>query len=345
MVGLLIGAVLLVGCGREFAPYWKVDKLRLMAIKADPVVVEGQGEATLSALAYARRGETLSYAWSWCPLRTSAEQGYACPIDEAQLAELGGAALDLDLGSDAQAVFENPFTAEQVRLFCEAIQQAILEQVDDPELARFLPVDDCSKGYEISVRVELSTESEQLVASKSLRLSTGGDTPNTNPEVMALEVRPERPEDLSKLRDRAGWEVAADAAPEDQWVALPEDADLRVLSDVPLELRAVVSPESVERYQPPTPEGAQEPPPERSEAFVYRYFVTSGTLDGSRRLFVEPDTTLEEAPITTLKVSSNQAVVECMEPEEEGCGVRVWSVVRDARLGVDWIERRLLVVE
>ncbi|TXD42759.1 hypothetical protein FRC96_02415 [Lujinxingia vulgaris] len=345
LIGVLLGAMVLTGCGREFAPYWKIDKLRLMAIKADPVVVAGQGQTTLSAAVYAPEGQTVSYAWSWCPLESSAADGYECPLGDEELAELGVQGIDFELGTEAEVVFENPFTEAQVLGFCEAIQEAIAEQFDDPELARFLPVTDCSRGYEISVRLEVSAGEASIVSSKSLTLSTGGENPNTNPVMMALEVRPEDPGDLSELRDRAGWEVEADAAHDDQWVAIPEDTDLRVASGVSLELRAVVSPESVETYRPPIPEGAEEAPPERQEAFVFRYFTTSGTLGGSRRLFVLPDTTLEEAPITTLVVSSNQADVECQEPEAEGCGVRLWSVVRDARLGVDFMERRLLVVE
>src|SRR5690554_2410162 len=245
LLGLIALGMLLGGCGREFAPYWKIDKLRLMAIKAEPVVVEGGGQTTLSAAVYASPGQTVSYAWSWCPLESSARDGYQCPIGPEELAELGVPAVDFELGTEPEAVFENPFSEAQVLAFCEAIQEAIREQFDDPELARFLPVTDCTRGYEISVRLEVSSGSETIASSKSLKLSTGDENPNTNPVMMALEVRPENPADLSKLRDRAGWEVDADAEHDDQWVAIPEDEDLRVAVGISLELRAVVSPESV----------------------------------------------------------------------------------------------------
>lgn len=349
------------GCGPDFDPYWKINKLRVMAIQADPVVANHQDVVTLSALVYAPEDRDVEYDWSWCPVRPSADDEYECPVDSEDLDELspdgdnGSENADgeqdndngdndeegddpFDLGDDAEAVFFNFFEEEQVRQFCEAIQQQFLEEVDDEEMAEFLPGGDCEEGYEVTVRLEVSTEDDSIVAAKRFKLSGGADEQNENPVVEGLEFRPADADDLEILRDQADWDVEADAEREVQWTKPPEDGDLRVVEGVPIEVRTAVDPESIREY---TPSGADEP---REEAVDYRYFTTTGNYNRTTQVYSPGDNTLDEASNVELSLSSDEITEECREVVDDGCRVRVWSVVRDNRLGVDWGEAALLVV-
>ena len=337
------------GCARDFEPYWRVDKLRLMAIKADPVVAKQFEPVILSALVYAPDNAEIRYSWSWCPLRISAQDDYECPLDEE---EFGDFPLDLDLGTEPTATFVNPFSAEEVRQFCEAIAAFLLEELDDPELAGLLPDFKCDQGYEISVRLQVETDEESLVAAKRLTLWGGSEQYNKNPELIDFQIRPREPEDLQLLLDQAGWELPANADPDDhddQWLSLSGDSGeepLAILTGTPFEIRALVDPESVQTFLVAPPIGQEsQGPQEREEALVFRYFTTLGTFAGSRRLYSPIHQELDEAPITELSVSENQFTERCPEATDEDCLLQLWSVVRDGRLGVDWIERSLLVLE
>lgn len=343
VAGVLFFATL-IACGTDFSPYWRIDKLRVMAIKADPIVAKHLEPVTLSALVYAPGNGEVRYDWSWCPVRISGADNYECPISEEEMGEMSAAFIG---GDQPEATFVNPLDEDQVREFCEALVRLVLEEVDDPELAGALPVSDCSQGYEISVRLEVSTDDETLVAAKRLTLWGGNEEYNENPRMEAFQIRPEDPADLARLRSEAGWTIPAGADHDDQWVDVPEDEDMRVLTDVTFEMRGVVDPESVLMYTPGVPHGQEsQPRPEpREEALVFRYFSTTGTIQDPRRLYAPPQNTLEEAPIATLTISESQVDEQCQEIEDDGCGVRVWSIVRDGRLGVDWVERRLLVVQ
>lgn len=348
LLALFLLSSSLWGCAREFEPYWRIDKLRLMAIKADPVVAKQFEPVTLSALVYAPGDAEIRYSWSWCPIRISAQDDYQCPITDLERDDFEDFPLDLDLGTEPTATFLNPFSDEEVRQFCEAVANLILEEIDDPELAAFLPSFNCEEGYEISIRLQVETDDDSLIASKRLILWGGAEEYNENPEMLDFQIRPQEAEDLQALRDRAGWEVPADADHDDQWISLPaeEEEPLALLTEIPFEIRALVDPESVQTFTVPPRSGEEEQESqERQEALVFRYFTTLGTFGGSRRLFAPDFHEQEEAAITSLSISEEQLAQSCQEPVDGGCLLRLWSVVRDGGLGVDWIERSLLVLE
>lgn len=338
-------AMIASSCGPDFNPYWKIDRLRVMAIKADPVVAEQGDRVELSALVYAPGDPQIDYDWSWCPVRVTAENEYECPLEAEEIGEQfgdgGSAAVDedfFDLGDEETAEFINFFAEDDVREFCEALQEELIGDEDDPELAGLLPDIDCEEGWEVSVRLEVDTGDDSVIASKRFMLSGGADEPNQNPEFAAYHVRPVDPDDLEILRNRAGWDIPAGRDHEHQWMPVSEDEKLRVVENVTLELRAYVDDDSLQVY---TPRGQDEP---RLEALEYRHFTTTGTFNTSTGLFSPEHNTLRDASNVELTLSPDRIEEECREPESEGCGVRLWTVVRDARLGVDWIERRLLVL-
>ncbi|MBA2662272.1 MAG: hypothetical protein H0U74_08250 [Bradymonadaceae bacterium] len=358
LLAMFLGAVILAAsCGRQFDPYWRIQDFRVLAIKGDPVTIRPGQTARLSALIHSD-GEPVSYKWDWCPVRVTAQNRFECPFTsediQALLAQglpdgteipsgIDGTLLNFDLGTEPVARLFNPLPAAAILEFCRNIQRQLSEALD-PELAKLLPTVDCRRGYEITVRLTASSGGKEIIASKRLTLWTGSDQINTNPRILSAEIRPANERDIAKLASQLDW-VVAGRAHDDQWVVLPEDSAMPIVVGVPFEVRSLVDPETVQTWQPHAPIGSETEllDPER-EALAYRWFTTLGTLSDSRRIFRENVNTLEEASVTALTVSE-EALDACLRRPDGSCEVTVWTVARDGRLGLDWIERKLVLSE
>ena len=91
--------------------------------------------------------------------------------------------------------------------------------------------------------------------------------------------------------------------------------------------------------------------------------VTGGDLDDSRRIWAPGINTIEEAGTSVFNVPLSQDAPNDWDQDgvnnsddacpyiangdgsEDACTLSIWSVVRDGRLGVDWIERRVEIVD
>jgi hypothetical protein len=346
-------------CVREFDPYWKINKFRVLAIKSDPVTLRPGQVATISALVHAPEGVEVSYAWDWCPVQVQAQNDYACPFSDEDVAALlsqaaeGGQApppgldpslLTFNLGTASTARLLNPFPAQAILGFCQAIRQQIADATEGSELAGLVPQLDCERGYDITVRLIVQAGGEQIISRKRFTLYTGAEQINENPRLTGIEIRPREQKDVARLAAKVDW-IDANASRDDQWYLLPEDEPTTIVAGIPLEVRTIVDPDSVEIWQPPAPRGSEEPLLEaRSEVLTFRWFATSGTFNRTRLLYAEDQNTLEEASIARFSMSKDQLRDEC--PRTNGrCEVKLWNVTRDGRLGIDWIERTLVVVE
>ena len=374
-----------LGCGEAFAPFWRVDKLRIMAIKSDPVTLKPGRSAQFEALAYNPSGEPITYAWEWCPFRTTPQNEYACPFTRDELAaqleanlpadapmiDIAALIPDFDLGAEPKAALRYPATQELVLGLCQALQGFLAQQ--DEQLAEQISVTNCERGYEISVRLVATSGDERLIASKRINLWTGSELDqNSNPTVTGIEVRLQNASDAAKVKDRMPW-VKTDVPRDEQWYALPEDAVTPVLANIPLEVRSVLPLESSELWQPPAPQGSMEArlPPER-EVLLFRWMTTGGDLGNSNALWRDGLNEFDEASISEFNFpyEINKPEDELDKPERktdwdldgvangqdncpyvansdqsiDACDVRLWSIVRDGRLGIDWVERRVQVV-
>ena len=351
VLAVVFVAVATAGCPPDFSPYWKVDKLRVMAIQADPVVAKQGEPVTFSALVWAPDDQQIDYDWSWCPVHPPADDGYECPMDELDFdpeAESNANNDDedddngdsdedpLDLGDEETATFTNPFSEQQVRAFCEAIVAEVLDETDNEELVEMLP-SDCEEGWEVSVRLEVSSGDEEIIASKRFTLWGGDEDYNKNPEFDRMQARPYAPEDLPQFIEVAGWDIAESADHDDQWVTIPDDEPLDVVENSPLQLRSLVDPDSVLEFTPST---ADEP---REESFDYRWFTTAGPLASSSSSYFPGSNTLEDASNTVHQMDGQQLDDDCTAFDDGACIIELWTVVRDTRLGVDWIDGRLRV--
>jgi hypothetical protein len=342
---VLFASLLAGGCGPDFDPYWRVNTFRVLAIKAEPPTL-GEGEqTTLSVLDHNPDGVEVDYRWQWCPMRASAQDRYECPLGVDEVNEMlreqapeGQSVPELppdffELGEGPTARFDYPTSEAQVRAFCDAIVEAVLEAGEDSPLGERLPVLDCSRGFEISVRLVATSDDEEIVARKRLLLKTGPETPrNDNPRLTDIDIKLANPNDVDKVIDQLPW--VAHLAEHDSldWYSLPQGQATPAVAGIPLRIRAVVAPASVETWKPPAPKGSgDEHLPAESEVIAFRWFVSQGTVADTRGLFVEDQNTLAAAGATDFNVARDGASGE----------VYLWAVVRDGRLGVDFIERRL----
>lgn len=369
MLGLL-ALLIAVGCGPDFDPYWKINKFRVLAVKSSEPLLEPGETARFDALVHAPSGQEISYTWEWCPFRTSGGDKYACPFTREELEQSLRAGGDLpedfelpledfDLGTGPSAELPYPSSPLLLFGFCRQLQDFLSDAPE--ELASQIPIVDCERGFEATIRMIARSGDDEIVASKRVLIGLVAPSPNVNPVIDAVQIRPKHDGAYAMLRS-AGLEWIPDVGlvDEERWYTLPADASTPVIPGFQYELRSLVAPESVEIWEPPAPRGddVDRLAPE-SEVVVYRWLVTGGGLDESRRLFVQGSNTLEIASLTTLTFGEQEIAGDydgdgiadedddCpfLPPEEaEGCTVRVWSIVRDGRLGLDWAERRLELV-
>lgn len=381
-----------MSCGEAFAPYWRVDSLRVLAIKSTPVILRPGDVAEFEPLIHNPSGEELTYQWEWCPFRTSPQNRYECPFTKDELVkqleanipegqgpnfDIGRLLPDFDLGTDAKATLRYPATQEVILGLCQSLQGFLAQQ--DEELANQISVANCERGYELNVRLIVKSGDEEITAVKRINLWTGADDTNTNPDVQDIQIRLQRTSDINKVKDELSW-VKADAPRDEQWYTLPADEPTPLFANIPIEIRSVVDPDSVDIWRPPAPQGSGKKflPPEK-EVLLFRWFTTGGDYDDSRKLWKDGLNVFEDASKTILNAPYNinadeddldkperktdwdldgvengkdncPYIANKPQTDEDGdgrgdaCRVKVWNIVRDGRLGIDWVEREVVFI-
>ena len=336
IIFIALAISLLWGCGREFDPYWKVLNFRVLAVKSSHPELKPNQVAHLEALVDSDL--PVEYAWSWCPLRTSGSNGFECPITEEDLSggsmEIPEGLFDFDLGSEPTADFSYPGSQQLVDQFCKALQRSAAEAADNGIV---IPTTDCSRGMDISIRLVATSGDKEIIVGKRVNLWLGSEDENRNPDVTAIQIRPELTADATWLRANGSeWVIDPVEPKESWWVTMSVETPLPIWGEVPYELRAIVDPESVDIWSPPAPDGSglDYLPPE-SENILFRWMTTVGEIDASRRIYDVELNDLLNASTTGLKVKEEDADVD---------NVKIWTVVRDGRLGTDWVGRSVDVV-
>ena len=112
-------------CGVQFAPYERLDKLRVLAIAADPPQINDAAGVQLDALvvdpAFRASPRTLTYLWSWCPFTKATVEGSECNTTEADIeADLGIDVPSLEIGTTPQVSFTMPIPEANLAIWCQA---------------------------------------------------------------------------------------------------------------------------------------------------------------------------------------------------------------------------------
>ncbi len=220
---LVVGAA---ACDDGIASASRLRRLRLLAVQAEPPN-PGLGQTTwLRPLVYVPPGESVTYDWSWCPLPTSSEDGYVCPVDQAAVdtlaARTGLASVPpLWLGTDASVAFTNPFPADLLAKLCQGDSATTALFTENASVGKNQLVYDCTLAtlpMQIMLTIRGSTVDTGVV---SLRLPVDASTPgNHNPLVTGITVASSEPiarnTDVKLLAgiDPAQAEIGPDGQPE-----------------------------------------------------------------------------------------------------------------------------------
>ncbi len=354
--------------GDRFEPFALVNKVRIMAVKSSAPELRPNMESELSALVHIPDGVEATYKWEWCPFRTNAVDQFDCPLTKEELLALisenttqDGPQInipleDFDLGNKKTAVFKYPAPQVFLNAICQSLQNAAQDAGED--LAVNIPTVHCEDGYEVSIRLSIEENGRKHVASKRVNLWLGADQESDeNPRVDELRIRPMKKDKQTLLDAGHTWVTQIEDFEKD-WYVLPEGESTPVLIGLSYEVDSNINEDSIQVYTPRAPEGSKEEfLAEKRENLGFQWLSTFGSFDPPRKLYFDGSTDLDALRSTTLffplkdlsqseEVSNGEAFIESCpalksSDPTEGCEIELWSVVRDNRLGVDWIKRSL----
>ena len=305
-LGIFLATVAIVGCSNDFAPYSRLDRLRLLGVQAEPATPLPGESVTLSALTYAPAGQPTTLHWTWCPAADSAASSYQCPLDPTQASQAFASALDaavitlpsLDLGGESTAAFTNPFSLSALANLC-------VVGLDSSVYAQSF---DCEGGFPVTIALDVATPAASLRAGFVLRLPVG-DAPeiNHNPVPAGLELA------QTVLTDPPAAVTVSPGQTVDWHVDIPS---------------AAIEPRSI-----PPSEG---PPGQRLERLIASWFADSGKIDKDRTSFIDGETTMDET-------ARNRWTAPTVD-QWPASGVVAFAVVlRDDRGGVGWLLRQVIL--
>jgi hypothetical protein len=223
-IALVSSVMLSCDEGDEFTPSSELEGLRILAIQSEPPDLAPGETAELRAAVYSPEGE-VRYQWSWCPGRGDEEADFECTLPEADLhdawEELGtGDELPpYDLGTSADAQFENPFTAEAVSALCEVLAR-------EPQ-GRGATLVNCSDGLPLSFELKVRSEGVEKRALKVVPLVPGPSTRNANPVLPERMAITRNGRTVDRVQAGKFYEVRLDLDPEVAEEFQPDDESRR----------------------------------------------------------------------------------------------------------------------
>jgi hypothetical protein len=307
LAAALLAALTLGGCPignnkfpkpADLSPAWRIDKLRVLAVVADPPEVRPGETATFRALIVDPQGDRGATVWLACP-SDGGGIGFGCAIDPAfdfttatpdELAAAGfigfepflsptyTAPADLLDGLDARAAAEGAYVTVTVSVLPADVLAELTSGEADPTAA-------------------LDFSSVQ-VAYKRLVVSTAV-TPNHNPEIVRF---------------------TAEGAP------LPPGATLVVDAGETYEIGAELAEGAVESYLYKGPDGVWQ---ERVEEPYIHWYTDGGTM--------QEEITLHPYLQADWVAPDPDAERDEGDPAPPTSGT-LWAVVRDRRGGMSWAE-------
>jgi hypothetical protein len=306
-LGLLAAGIVAAACGPSFDPYNRLNSLRVLAIRSEPVAPAVGETTTIDAKVYAPSGETVTYAWSWCPFATAA--GAPCPISEADILTQTGATVSYDLptSADGTTTFTNDIPTTLFEALCAGMPG--------------LTAPDCTDGFPIEIKLTVTSingdqaQTDQVQAVRPLRLRfRDTDQPNLNPGLCWGDVPADGCTTPILYAVLAGTTQALDGTP-----TLPRHVKTQVGT-------ALIDADS-ESYNGKDNDGN---PARVRERLNLSWFVESGDTDHQRTAFIDGSVTLDAAS----SIKWTPAFKKDYAPTTS----RVVVIMRDDREGVSWTE-------
>jgi len=201
---LLLG---LLACDNEISSASRLRRPRLLAVQAEPPNPAFGQTTRLRPLVYLPPGESVSYEWSWCPVPTTSENGYLCPVDQTAVdnlaAQAGLAGMPpLFLGTMDTIDFANPFPPALLASLCagdSATLGLFLGSATDGKSRQLYTCAIATLPVQVMLTIRGSITDTGVV---SLRLPIDGTTPgNANPVITDLSVVSPEP---ARVLDDAG---------------------------------------------------------------------------------------------------------------------------------------------
>ena len=299
LLAMIAGAGVVAGCGGSFDPYNRLNSLRVLAIRSEPVAPATGETSKIDAKVYSVLGhDVTTYAWSWCPFATAT--GAACPISEDQASMLAGMPVSFTLPTAADGsttTFTNDFPPSLFQTLCTG--------------SASIPAPDCTDGYPIQLQLTVTTDNDQVQAVRPMKLwfsDTPPAYPNTNPTVMGL----------SATVGTTGPQPF-DGDPPASMPTLPRH--------VATVINTVIPPEDSEPYMGTDDNNN---PALVNERLNLSWFVESGDTDHMRTAYIAGQVVLEDAA----KVKWTPAFKKDYAPDTS----QLILIIRDDRQGVGWLD-------
>ncbi|MEM1348069.1 MAG: hypothetical protein AAGI01_05880 [Myxococcota bacterium] len=291
---------------------------------------------------------------------------------------------DFELGTEPVARFPYPLTPELVRGLCDTTQAFTAGIEDEELAGQIGVSDcERGYEVTVRVIVSVGDEAgERIVAGKRLTLSTGSpDFDNANPDVTDIQIRLDDSADFERVRDELPWASADNAWHTLDPMA---DTPILTNINYDLRMKVDLESLDVFRAPAPLGADRDFNDPEREAAVMRWFATEGDIDSSGRLfkegVFADPDDAdtptqdlLDEASATDFVVTYYEdpppgvlvfpdqdidwdrdgidnsedpcpSIGNPIESRQGECTVRLWAVVRDGRLGIDWVERRLVLV-
>jgi hypothetical protein len=328
---LMVVLGLIAGCDNDLPVASFVDKLRVLAVQADPPEVAPGARSKLQVLAVepARpQGPTapLSAVWLACRLSPGVSNPLPCGLDQGQL------------------------DGTQLPPLCEdatASELCILSTTLDASLTPAGDVLGAEVSTELLVTVVIA-DTGAGAAACLLDTARNGGIP-TEPDRCVISLKRVTVRDPSRA-DEDHPIAAPNRNPAlDRLDLLDEDGTVRSLLAGDATVPASPDGDEVSRkLSTVRQESAAEQKPDGSyEALSLSWFTTGGKIDGGRSTFDPPGCDSQSqcatiAPVTSADTTWNAPTADKAASQVDLDGrIRFWAVLRDDRGGVGWLEGTL----
>jgi hypothetical protein len=351
--GLALVMLVVCGCSSTLPSASHIDKLRVLAVKAEPPEVAPGAPSSLSALVVepllpqldaSVANPTVSYLWLACAIPPGASEEAPCGLGPSSQVATDATPTSLPLCKDQPGASLCEIGTEQNVSYTpsasavgkgETTQLLITLVVADNQSAFGCLIDAATSGNQQPHPDHCVVALKRLVVTApDYALADGTKpAPNHNPLLTDLSLVEDTDLGVAAALDADGG--AFDVAP---------------VKDAPtFELRASRAADAAEQ-EPRFDESSGKLLGTQYEALTVAWFATGGKIDGGRSLFVpdgkdsggHPCATQSDCPttqpITVVTTKWTAPDPEMLSATAPGGEVRLWAVLRDDRGGVSWLQ-------